>query len=60
MCVPWFQINMREAPLAISDIGFTLLITPIIRTDLREENNIKEYIRLGNKEISNKVLEKLS
>ena len=51
---------MREAPLAISDIGFTLLITPIIRTDLREENNIKEYIRLGNKEISNKVLEKLS
>jgi len=60
MPVPWFQINMREAPLAISDICFTLLITPILRTDLREENNIKECIRLGNKEISNKVLEKLS
>ena len=51
---------MREAPLAISDICFTLLITPILRTDLREENNIKECIRLDYEEISNKVLEKLS
>ena len=43
---------MREAPLAISDICFTLLITPILHTDLREENNIKECIRLGNKQQS--------